>query len=229
MGGIDVDIDVDLSVLRQRIAAMSGQAGQRDVAVSERETAVLPVPDVLADLLPHKGIARGTILSANGARSVIVALIATVSGAGGQVAVVGMPNLSMASAVEMGADLSRIALVADPGIDPVEIGAILLDGMDLVVLGLAGISVPPSRAKVLAGRARKQSSVLLVTGGRWPGAQLQLTTRVIAYRNSSRILGWRLQVSVAGRGLPQLMTDIDCGPRLTAVAPVPIPALAVAN
>lgn len=237
---------VDLSVLRKQMAALSGRTGHRAAgSADERPVEYLAVPQALVDMLPRQGIARGSVVAVEGARSMIIAMIAAVSGAGGQVAVVGLPQLSMLSAVQMGADLSCIALVDEPGVDPVEIGGILLDGMDLVVLGLGGVAVPPSRAKVLAGRARKQSSVLMVTGGRWPGAQLRLTTRVTSYRRGpmaagcgyGRILGWRLQVSVEGRGQRARTTEIDCRSgdvrsgvvQMQAVAPAASPALAVAN
>ncbi|GAB19739.1 hypothetical protein GOEFS_094_00380 [Gordonia effusa NBRC 100432] len=243
--------DVDLSVLRKQMAALSGRAGQRNAgSADERPVELLAVPRALAELLPHNGIARGSVVTVEGARSMVVALIAAVSGAGGQVAVVGMPQLSMLSAVQMGADLSGIAVVDDPGPDPVEIGGILLDGMDLVVLGLGGVAVPPARAKVLAGRARKQSAVLIVTGGRWPGAQLRLSTRVVAYQQTpavrqeglrvtgyGRILGWRLQVCVEGRGQRPMISEIDCRPgdggdgsvRLSVVEQSLAMSLAVAN
>ncbi|MFW0791058.1 hypothetical protein [Gordonia sp. CPCC 205333] len=245
--------DVDLSILRKQMAALSGRAGQRNAgSAEERPVELLAVPQVLADLLPRNGIARGSVIAADGARSMIVALIAAVSGAGGQVAVVGMPQLSMLSAVQMGADLSCIAIVEDPGPDPVEIGGILLDGMDLVVLGLGGVAVPPARAKVLAGRARKQSSVLMVTGGRWPGAQLRLSARVVAYRQTpsmrregpriadpgyGRILGWRLQICVEGRGQRPMSSEIDCSSsdandglvRISTVGQSSTVPLAVAN
>lgn len=215
--------EVDLGALRRQMAALSGRAGHRDAgSADERPTEVLAVPAALAELLPRNGIARGSVVSAEGARSMIVALVAAVSGAGGHVAVVGLPQLSMLAAVEMGADLSGIALIERPGPDPVEIGGILLDGMDLVVLGLDGAAVAPARAKVLASRARKQSSVLVVTGGRWPGAQLRLSSRVTDYRNGpasgprtaghGRILGWHLQVSVEGRGQRPATSEISCGP-----------------
>lgn len=237
---------VDLSVLRQQMAALSGRSGHRSAgSADERPVEFLAVPPVVADLLPRGGIARGSVVAVQGARSMIVAMIAAVSGAGGQVAVVGLPQLSMLAAAQMGADLSGIALVDDPGVDPVEIGGILLDGMDLVVLGLGGVAVPPSRAKVLAGRARKQSSVLLVTDGRWPGAQLRLTTRVTSYRRGpmaagcgyGRILGWRLEVSVEGRGQRARTAEIDCRSgdvgsgvvQMRPVTDVSSPMLAVAN
>ena len=70
----------------------------------------------------------------------------------------------------MGADLSRLAVIPDPGADPVEVAAVLMDGMDLVVLGLGGRSVPATRARAVVARARQKGCTLLVTGGDWQGA-----------------------------------------------------------
>lgn len=44
----------------------------------------------------------------------------------------------------------------------------LADGVDLVVLSLGGVDVPPSRARAVAARARKNGTILAVTDGRWP-------------------------------------------------------------
>ena len=98
-------------------------------------------------------------------------MVAAVTAAGGHAAIVGQPDIGLLAAVEMGADLSRLALVPDPGADPVEVAAVLLDGMDLVVLGLGGRSVPLSRARAVTARARNKGCTLLVTGGDWQGAR----------------------------------------------------------
>ena len=95
----------------------------------------------------------------------------------------------------MGADLTRLALVPDPGTDPVEVAAVLLDGMDLVVLGLGGRSVPASRARAVTARARNKGCTLLVTGGDWQGARMRLEARVSGYEVGSRIRGVRLALS----------------------------------
>ena len=58
----------------------------------------------------------------------------------------------------MGADLSRLAVIPDPGADPVEVAAVLMDGMDLVVLGLGGRSVPPTRARAVTARAGRRAA-----------------------------------------------------------------------
>jgi hypothetical protein len=108
----------------------------------------------------------------------------------------------------MGADLSRLAVIPDPGTDPVEVAAVLIDGMDLVVLGLGGRRVPQTRARAVVARARHKGCTLLVTDGDWQGAPTRLAARVCGYEITAggrpgfgRIGGVRLQVDgvCAGR------------------------------
>jgi len=114
------------------------------------------------------------------------------------------------AAVEMGADLSRLAVIPDPGADPVEVAAVLMDGLDLVVLSLGGRSVTPSRARAVTARARQRECTLLVTGGDWPGAAARLEARVCGYEvtgagpgppvpGCGRISGVRLAMRGRGR------------------------------
>lgn len=136
--------------------------------------AVLTVPHALADLLPHGGLARGSVTAISGAGSLMLGLVASVTASGGHVAVVGQPRFGLLAAAEMGADLNRLAVVPDPGDDPVEVAAILLDGLDLVVLGLGGRSVPPTRARAVVARARSKGASLMVADGHWDGVDLRL-------------------------------------------------------
>ena len=185
---------------------------------------MIPVPVALEPLFPAGGLATGAVLACDGARSVLLSLIASASASGRRVGIVGMPRLCLLSAAELGADLSRIATVPYPGADPVEVASVLLDGMDVVVLNLAGASVPPSRAKVLMGRLRKRSSTLIVTGGQWPGVRTSIDAEVTGYRNSlshsisgsgsgrsgmGRIGGMRLRVSAVGRGRCRSGVDVE--------------------
>ncbi|MFT4124736.1 MAG: hypothetical protein QM662_00690 [Gordonia sp. (in: high G+C Gram-positive bacteria)] len=204
------------------MAIMSGLPDRR--SVDEAGAEVLPLPDGVSELLPQRGIARGTILGCSGARSLLVAVIATITRAGGQVGIVGLPWLNLLAAAEMGADLDRVAVVADPGIDPVEVAAVLLDGMDLVVLGLRGTPVPPSRGRVIGGRARQAASVLLVVDGDWPGVHAHLRARVLGYRQVpaattadlgaarsgyGRVAGMRLRVVAEGRDRRRRSIELD--------------------
>jgi len=198
-----------LKQLRMQMAAVTGKvgAGRRESApAAPAAEAVLPVPSLLAGVLPT-GLPRGTVAVLSGARSLGLSVVAAVTAAGGNAAIVGQPDTGLLAAAEMGADLSRLAVIPDPGNDPVEVAAVLMDGMDLVMLGLGGRSVPPARTRVVAARARHRGAALLVSGGEWQGAALRLEARVSGYETTGcaavpgfgRIGAVRLEVRAAGR------------------------------
>jgi len=207
-----------LKVLRRQIAAVSGKmsrghsAPQRTDELLPESKSLLPIPESLAELVPV-ALPRGAVVVASGARSLSLGVVAAVTASGGHAAVVGQPDISLLAAVEMGADLSRLALVPDPGSDPVEVAAVLLDGMDLVVLGLGGRSVPLSRARAVTARARNKGCTLLVIGGDWQGETMRLEARVCGYEitgcdgarsdpGRGRISRVRLAVRTVGRAVP---------------------------
>ena len=95
----------------------------------------------------------------------------------------------------------------------------LIDGMDLVALGLGGRRVPRSHARAVVARARAKGCTLLVTDGDWEGAPTRLVARVCGYDITAggrgvptpgfgRISGVRLQVSgvCAGRTIGRART-----------------------
>jgi hypothetical protein len=192
-----------LESLRRRMDAMSGRVAARpDELLPEAEPALLP---------------RGTVAVLSGARSLLLRMVAAATAAGGNVAIVGKPDLGLLAAVEMGADLSRIAVIPDPGTDPVEVAAVLIDGMDLVVLGLGGRRVTRTRARAVVARARHKGCTLLVTDGDWEGAQARLQARVCGYDIApflggvpapgfGRISGVRVQISGCGRAIGRVRT-----------------------
>jgi hypothetical protein len=165
-----------------------------------------PVHSDLAGLLRGGGLPRGIVGTVAGAGSLTVSLVATITKAGGRVALCGMPGFGFAAALEQDADLDRIAVIGGPIPDPVAVASILLDGADVVFCGLGGISVPPSRSRALAARARSTGAVLLVSGGRWDGAALHLDARVRGYTGlgprpgQGRVSGIDLLFSARGRG-----------------------------
>jgi hypothetical protein len=171
----------------------------------------LPVPPLLATVLPD-ALPRGTVAVLSGARSLSLSMVAAVTAAGGNAAIVGQPDVGLLAAVEMGADLSRLAIVPEPGADPVEVAAVLMDGMDLIVLALGGRSVPLTRARAVVARARQKGCTLLVTDGDWQGASIRLNARVCGYETTSdkpgfgRISKLRLEVSGAGRAIRRART-----------------------
>jgi hypothetical protein len=199
-----------LESLRRQMASVSGKASG---AVAARADDLLPesesrlsLPQWLADSLPV-ALPRGTVAVLSGARSLLLSMVAAVTAAGGNVAIVGQPDIGLLAAVEMGADLSRLAVIPDPGTDPVEVAAVLIDGMDLVVLGLGGRRVPQTRARAVVARARNRGCTLLVTDGDWQGAPTRLEARVCGYEITAgnrtgfgRIGNVRLQIGRARTG-----------------------------
>ena len=172
--------------LRRQIAAVSGKVGapRRGMGAPnqpvEAPETLLPVPESLAELLP-RGLPRGVVGVLSGARSLPLSMVAAVTAGGGFAALVGMPRASLLAAAEMGATLDRVAVIPDPGADPLEVAAVLMDGMDLVVLDMTGRAVPPARARSLTARARHKGCTLLVTGTDWQGASVRLDARVRGY------------------------------------------------
>jgi hypothetical protein len=185
-----------LEHLRRKMAGMSGMSGKtsgstgsswRAASSSTPSNALLPdqesllrVPEMLAESLPG-ALPRGAVAVLSGARSLSLRLVAAVTAAGGHAAIIGQPDVGLLAAVEMGADLSRLAVIPDPGPDPVEVAAVLMDGLELVVLGLGGRSVPPTRARAVTARARQKGCTLLVVEGDWPGASARLDAQVCGY------------------------------------------------
>lgn len=178
-----------LESLRRRMAEMSGHA-------------IAPADDLPLELTEQALVPRGTVAVLSGARSLLLSMVAAATAAGGNVAIVGQPDIGLLAAVERGADLSRLAVIPDPGTDPVEVAAVLIDGMDLVVLGLGGRRVSQTRARAVVARARTRGCTLLVTDGDWQGAPTRLAARVCGYEITAcnrpgfgRISEIRLQIS----------------------------------
>lgn len=132
----------------------------------------LPVIDALRPLLPGGGLRRGATVGVSGSTAVLLALLAGASAAGSWCAAVGLPWLGMAAAAELGVALDRFALVRHPGREWAATVAALLDGFDVVAVGVpARMRAADSRR--LSARARERGAVLLAAG-EWQGADVRI-------------------------------------------------------
>nr|WP_236650424.1 hypothetical protein [Kutzneria albida] len=133
---------------------------------------VLPVLDGLADLLPWGGLRRGSTVVVRGSTTLLLALLAAATVNGSWAAVVGVPDLGLLAAAELGVVVHRLALVPQPGEQLLAVTGALLDGFDLVAVRQAG-ELREADARRLSARARNRGAVL-VPFGQWPGADLEL-------------------------------------------------------
>ncbi len=127
---------------------------------------VLPVLPALGDLLPGGALQRGVTVGVGGpaATSLALALTAQASAAGSWIAVVGVPELGLAAAGELGVCLERAVLVGEPPPSSwASVVAALVGAFDVVVLAPSH-RVRRGDARRLAARARERGSVLVQLG-----------------------------------------------------------------
>lgn len=164
--------------VREERAAHLRQIAGRGQPLAPAQQRSLPLPPALAGLLPGGVLQRGTTVAVagaagSGASSLALALVSSASAAGSWCGAVGVSGLGMVAAHELGVDLSRFALVPDPGDQWATVTAALVDALDIVLVA------PPRRlrlgdARRLDARARERGSVLVPLGD-WPQAGVRLT------------------------------------------------------
>ena len=190
--------------MRRRMGAVSDEKSAAVESTAVEPEPVLPVAAPLAAVLPHGGLARGSVVSVlgQGATSLLFTLLSGPEAPWS--ALVGMPGVGLLAAAEFGIDLDRVVVIPEPGLDVLQVLSILMDGVDMIAVALSAAAGPsPSRRRVLTGRLRQRGAVLLVMGP-WPGADLVLTARWVGWtglgRGHGRLRDRELVVDVAGRG-----------------------------
>jgi hypothetical protein len=173
-----------VSELQRQVHRMEG------AALSRR----LPVVPALADLLELR---TGTTVAV-GSATLAMALLAGPSSAGEWAAVVGVPDLGVEAAAELGVDLSRTILVPEPGEHWLSVTAGLVDTVGVVLVRPpAGVS--EHEASRMSARLRQRDAVLLALG-EWPRAQVRLSTVSTEWlglgQGYGHLAGRRIQVTV---------------------------------
>jgi hypothetical protein len=127
--------------------------------------APLPVVAPLAPLFGEAGLVRGRTVACTGdaALSTALALSAAATRAGSWLAVVGVPNLGIAAAIEAGVAVERIVLAQPPRASRewVATVAALVEGFEVLIVATP-TSLSASDARRLQTRVMARQAVLIV-------------------------------------------------------------------
>lgn len=170
------------------------------VDLGRRSAPPLPVHPALGSVLPD-GLRRGSTVAVSGSVSLLLALLGTASQSGAWCALVGFPLISAQAADEYGVDLSRLAIVPEPGAGWTTAVGALLDAVDVVAARPPRLV--PGDVRRLVSRARAKESVL-VSYGEWPGADVRLQAQVGQWHGIGegygRLRARRIEIRADGRG-----------------------------
>ena len=179
--------------------------------MGRRAAPPLPVHPALGSVLPG-GLRRGSTVAVSGSVSLLLALLGAASQSGAWCALVGFPMISAQAADEYGVDLSRLAIVPEPGAGWTTAVGALLDAVDVVAArppgGSTGEGRPltPGDVRRLASRARTKESVLMpyLMGAEWPGADVRLSAHGGTWsglgQGYGRLRARRVEIRAEGRG-----------------------------
>ncbi len=183
--------------------------GDRVRPATRADERILPVPEAFEGLLPHRGLRRGSLVATGGvaATSLALALAGPVSRSGAWIAVVGLDGVGLLAAAEMGVDLARVLLIADPGPSrwPATVAA-LADAVDLVLSRPPG-PVAAGIQRRLSARCRERGSVIVQCGGP-PGLWATAPDLVVSASSAAwwgvgvghgHLRSRRVEVAVSGR------------------------------
>lgn len=165
--------------LQARIRAMQG------ADLGEKR---LPTHPAIADLLPEGVLVGGSAYQVAGSMTVLQAVLAGPSLAGGWCAVVGMPDFGAEAAAAAGIDLERLVLVPTPGERWWPVLSALVETMTAVAVHPPALPAAGDLARLQA-KLRTAESILVVDAD-WPGSRATLT-----------VTGRRASGLGAGRGL----------------------------
>jgi hypothetical protein len=157
---------VDVETLRQRIQDLES------TVVSSR---IVPVCSALSSLFPQGGLTTGSVYSLDPSTSLLWSLLSEPTQQGIWCALVGMPDVGLAAAEELGVNLDRLVLVPSPGSQWMAVLGALIDVVGVCAVG-SWVAPGERTLSTLYGRLRERESTLLVRPG-WPRVDLALTVQ----------------------------------------------------
>lgn len=201
-----------ITALRSRMSAMGAAAPQlvenpasASVEYFDKEN-ILAAPDSVSQFLPGGSLPRRDLSQITELPLLVVAFLAHVTAQGGHAAVIGWKELAFAGVIDLGGVCENIIAIPDPGTEPLNVAAVLCEGLDLVVYKGPEISLSPTRARPLLAKLRKGSAALLMVGTRVSSPALVIEAETSNYlgigQGRGRIRGVELKFRAIPKGQP---------------------------
>lgn len=193
----------DLAELARRI---------QPVTLAREQT--LPVAAPLRDLLPWGGLQRGATVAVTGAgaRSLLLALVGEATATGSWVAAVGLDDLGLVAAHELGVRLERLVVVDRP--EPAAwagVVAALVGAFDVVLVAPGRVRAADARR--LSARLRERGTVTVQLGDDGLDADVRLDVRPAAWDGlgdgHGTLRACRVAVRVDGRRRSARRRDVE--------------------
>lgn len=209
------------------MAQIGGGVPERVGDAVAADAEVLALGEALRPILPGGGLPRRAVTHVSDCPALIVEMLLQVADAGGYAGVVGWPELSYAALAPE--SLARVIAVPDPGVDPLGVAGVLVEGLDLVVFRTpVPLALSPVRARPLLGKLRKGRAALALVGATVPSPALTVTGEVEDFhgigRGTGRITGMDIRVRAEFKGAHPASATVTVGRARPAVPP---PALKV--
>lgn len=171
-----------IDALRAQMSALTSNAPSdvHEVTKQVKEN-IVTAPHALGELLPGGGFLRGEAYSCSHSPQLCAEIIAHISALGGMVAVVSWPELGFAGVSDAGGQLSNVIAVPDPGPEPLNTVAVLVEGVDAVFYKGPQINLSPVRARPLKAKLRGGRGFLLTVGTVVPSSQAHIDATVDGY------------------------------------------------
>lgn len=202
-----------IDALRSRMSTMGAavpkfepsveeSAEQKQDSLAEKQD-IVAVPSAFSDLFPGDGLPRRAVTHLVEQPLVVVDFLAHITAQGGHAAVIGWKDLAYAGVIDSGGVCENIIAIPNPGTEPLNVAAVLCEGLDVVVYKGPEISLSPTRARPLLGKLRQGTAALVMVGTKVSSPALSVDAEITDYvgigAGSGRIRGVEMQVRAVSK------------------------------
>jgi len=150
-----------------KIQLLRGQI--KKIESSTTDSSVFPMDSALVSLFPKGGLCKGSSYSLDSSASLLWSLVAESTKQGIWCAIIGIPDLGIGIAKEVGVNINRVVLIPSPGPKWMAVLGDLIETVGICVLG--SFSAPgATQLSTLHSRLRNHKTSLLVRAT-WPNSK----------------------------------------------------------